>query len=62
MTQKQSILEAIEQLPDGAEYDDAIRAIQTLQRIELGETAADQGKVRAHNEVRALIRTWITAA
>jgi hypothetical protein len=60
VTTKQSILKAIDELPANASYGDAIRAIHTLKRIEIGELAADEGKVRPHEEVRALIHNGLS--
>ena len=57
---KQSILDAIRRLPDNATFDDAINAIEVLQRIEEGERAADEGRVRSHQDVRELIQSWVS--
>ena len=59
MSQKESIIDAIRKLPDDADFNDAIEEIRILQRIEEGEKAADEGRVRSHEEVRTLIRSWI---
>jgi predicted transcriptional regulator len=59
MSQKETMLEAIKKLPENARYDDAIEEIRILQRIEEGEQAADEGRVRPHDELRGLIRSWI---
>jgi predicted transcriptional regulator len=58
MSQKESVIEAIRRLPDDIRFDDAIEEIRVLQRIEEGEKAADEGRVRPHEDVRALIRSW----
>ena len=58
VSQKDSVLEAIRRLPEDIGFDDAIQEIRTLQRIEEGERAADEGRVRPHEDVRALIRSW----
>jgi predicted transcriptional regulator len=58
MTKKESILEAIRQLPEDADFTDAIEEMRIAQRIEEGERAADEGRVKAHEEVRDLIRSW----
>lgn len=54
------IIDAIRQLPADANFSDAIEEIRIIQRIEEGERAADEGRVRAHEEVRQLIRSWTT--
>jgi predicted transcriptional regulator len=58
MSKKEMILDAIRQLPEDAEFGDAIEEILIIQRIEEGERAADKGQVRPHEEVRELIRSW----
>ena len=58
MSRKESILDAIQRLPDDVDFDSAIEEIRILQRIETGEKAADEGRVRNHEEVRELIRSW----
>jgi predicted transcriptional regulator len=59
MSQKESIIDAIRKLPEDAGFNEAIDEIRILQRIEEGEKAADEGRVRFHEEVRGLIRSWI---
>jgi hypothetical protein len=58
MRPKDSILNAIRRLSDNIGFDDAIDEIRTLKKIELGERAADQRRVKPHTEVRAMIRSW----
>lgn len=58
MTRKESVLDAIQRLPETMTYDDAIAAIKVLNRIERGERAANEGRVRPHEGIRVLIRTW----
>jgi len=59
MSQKESIIDAIRKLPEDAGFNEAIDEIRILQRIEEGEKAADEGRVRSHEEVRGLIQSWI---
>jgi predicted transcriptional regulator len=58
MSKKETIMEVIRQLPESAGFTDAIREIRIVQRIEEGERAADEGRVRQHEDVRELIRSW----
>ena len=60
MSKKESILNVLGQLPEDADFSDAIEEIKIVQRIEEGEQAADQGRVRRHEEIRELIRSWIS--
>ena len=59
MSQKESAIDAIRKLPEDADFDQAIEEIKILKRIEQGERAADEGRVRPHEDVRGLIRSWI---
>lgn len=58
MSKKEAILEVIRQLPEDTDYAAAIEEIRIAQRIEEGERAADQGRVRRHEDLRELIRSW----
>lgn len=59
MSKKEAILDAVGRLPSDASFDDAIEEIRILRAVELGEKAADQGRVVAHEDIPALLRTWI---
>ena len=58
MSRKESILDAIQRLPDDVDFRMAIEEIRILQRIEEAEKAADEGRVYGHEEVREMIRSW----
>ena len=58
MSRKEQIVNAIRGLPEDADFSDAIEEIRIIQRIEEGEKAADGGRLRRHEEVRQLVRTW----
>lgn len=60
MSKKESILEAIQRLPSDADYRDAIEEIRVMERIDAGEQAADEGRTLPHEDVKALIRSWIS--
>jgi hypothetical protein len=57
MSHKESVLDAIRRLPEDIRFKDAIEEIRILQRIELGEKGADEGRVIPHEDVRAMIRS-----
>ena len=59
MSQKDCVIEAIRKLPEDADFDQAIEEIRILKAIEEGEKDADEGRVRPHEDVRGLIRSWI---
>jgi hypothetical protein len=56
MSRKESIFDAIQRLPDDVDFRSPIEEIRILERIEAAEKAADEGRVRSHEEVRELIR------
>jgi len=60
MRRKDMMIDAIRQLPDDADFSNAIEEIRIIQRIEDSERAADEGRVRAQEDVRGLIRSWTT--
>jgi predicted transcriptional regulator len=60
MSRKESILDVIHRLPEDVAFDEAVEEIRILQRIEEGERASDEGRVRPHEQVRELIRSWIS--
>ena len=56
MSKKDTILDAIRRLPEDADYPEAIEEIRIMQCIEEGERAAEEGRVRSHDEVKSLIQ------
>jgi hypothetical protein len=49
---KQEALELIESLPDGCSWDDIIYELYVKKKIDKGLKAADEGRVKDHDEVR----------
>lgn len=62
MSRQESILDAIHRLPDDLDFGAAIEEIRILQRTETAEKAADEGRVRNHEEIRELIQSWTSAS
>lgn len=61
MSKKEQIMDAVGQLPEDAGFSDAIEEIRIMQRIEEGERAVADGRVRRHEDVRQLVRSWASA-
>ncbi|MGB0954503.1 MAG: hypothetical protein ACPGZP_00720 [Panacagrimonas sp.] len=55
---KQQARELIDQLPDGATWDDLIEQARQRQAIETGIAAADRGEFASSEEVRAAFARW----
>jgi anti-sigma-K factor RskA len=58
MSQKDSVFEVVRRLPEDMRFKDAIEEIRILERLEVGERAADESRMRSHEDVRSLIRKW----
>lgn len=58
MSKKEQIVNTIRGLPEDADFSDAIEEIRNIQRIEEGVKAANEGRVRRHEDVRQLVRSW----
>ena len=51
-TVKQKVIEALEQLPADASYEDVMERIYFLSKIERGLQQLEQGEVVSHEEVK----------
>lgn len=60
MSNKELVLEAVNELADDAPLGEFAQRIQILDAIRRGERAADEGRFVTHEELKARIATWIT--
>lgn len=60
MSNKELVLEAVNELADDAPLDEFAQRIQILDAIRRGERAADEGRFVTHEELKARIATWTT--
>jgi predicted transcriptional regulator len=60
MTDKQMILETISGLPENASAQEIAEEIEILAAIRRGEEAADAGRTTPHEEVKAMLSSWIS--
>ena len=60
MTDKQMILETISGLPEHASVQQIAEEIEILAAIRRGEEAADAGRTTPHEEVKAMLASWIS--
>ena len=58
MSDKQTVLEVVSQMPDNATLADIKEELATLDAIRRGVQAADAGRVKSHEEVKRLIVEW----
>ena len=58
MTKKELMLKAIEELPDDAEFDDAIDYLIYLAGIEEGLADEKAGRMITHDELLKRMETW----
>jgi predicted transcriptional regulator len=56
---KQQILNAIEDLPDDADIEDALDRLYLLYKVERGLRQADQGELISQEEVRQRMAKWL---
>ena len=59
MDTKQEILKAIEELPDGANVEDAMERLYLLYKIYKGIKQADAGELVTQDEARRRMAKWL---
>jgi predicted transcriptional regulator len=59
MTNKETILRALETLPDEGTLEDAIERLVLLGKINRGIEDVEQGRVMSHEEARARFEKWL---
>jgi predicted transcriptional regulator len=57
-TSREKILEALQDLPPDATYDDAIERLVFLAKIDAGLAELDEGKGLPHEEVKRHLGLW----
>ena len=59
MTTRERILQAVEDLPDDATYEDAMERLLLLAKVERGRQQADEGKTVSHEEAQSRMAKWL---
>ncbi len=60
MSDKQTVMELLQRLPDDVDLKDIKSEIEFLAAIREGEAQADRGEVVAHEQVKKEFQSWIT--
>lgn len=55
---KQDALEAIDKLPDDADFDEIMYRLYVLDKVRKGQEAADQGRTISSENLKAEIESW----
>lgn len=58
MSDKETVLEVVRQLPDSTTLEEINEELATLAAIRRGVAAADAGQVKSHEEVSRLLVAW----
>ncbi len=58
MSDKQAVLDAVSRLPETATLAEIEEELATLAAIKRGAEAADEGRVKSHEEVKRLLVEW----
>jgi predicted transcriptional regulator len=61
MTKKESVLDAISELPDEASLDEIAERVDFLAAIQKGLDQLDRGEGIPHEEVKRQLATWLTS-
>jgi predicted transcriptional regulator len=60
MTDKQLVLETVQQLPDDVELEEISSEIEFLAAVRKGSKQIAEGKIIPHEQVKEQLRSWLT--
>jgi len=60
MSQKEIVLEAIQELPDNASIDQIADRVEFMAAIQKGIVDIDRGDTIPHEEIKKQLATWLT--
>ncbi len=61
MTQKELVLDAINELPDDASLDEIADRVEFLAAIQKGFDQLDRGEGISHEELKRQLASWLTS-
>ncbi len=56
---KQVILDALRDLPDDAQVEEAMERLYFLQKVQLGLDQVEKGETQTHEEVKERLKPWL---
>jgi hypothetical protein len=56
---KRRLIEALEELPDSATFDDVIERLYVVYNVDVGLAQANQRMLIPHEQVKKSIREWL---
>ncbi|MCC5849842.1 MAG: hypothetical protein JJU29_17285 [Verrucomicrobia bacterium] len=59
MTTKDKVIQAVQNLPDDASFEDAMERLLFLVKIERGLQQADAGQTISHTQVKERMSKWL---
>ena len=59
MTEKEKVLQALENMPDDGSIEDAMERLLFLAKIEKGILQADAGQTISHEQVKERMEKWL---
>ena len=60
MTQKELVIDAINELPDSASLDEIADRVEFLAAVQKGFDKLDRGEVIPHEELKRQLASWLT--
>lgn len=60
MTDKRTVIELIERMPDNVSLSEIIEEVATVEAVRCGLKAADEGRVVPHEVVKRSFAKWIS--
>ena len=60
MSQKELVLEAIQELPDDSSIDQIADRVEFLAAIQKGMNDLDQGEIISHETIKRQMAAWLT--
>jgi predicted transcriptional regulator len=58
MNDKETVMQVLRELPDSATLEEIKAELAALVAIRQGAKAADEGRVKSHEEVKSLLEKW----
>jgi predicted transcriptional regulator len=60
MSDKEAVLQAVRQMPDGVTLDDIARRIEFLAAVQKGIDQVKRGEVVPHDQVKRELASWLS--